>query len=190
MIAKILIMETKFILHGGFANQLNSENDNFFQEILKDSPDNPKILLIYFARLNPEKESNIPAQFEKNKGVKDLSFEIVDEKIFPEQIKRSDVIYLHGGKTSKLLNILKQFPNLENLFKGKIIAGESAGVYVLSAYFYSKSEGGVFEGLGFVPVKTICHYIGENREKLDEYGLDLETLLLPDFRYKVFRLNA
>ncbi|PCI21323.1 hypothetical protein COB64_00370 [Candidatus Wolfebacteria bacterium] len=70
--------------------------------------------------------------------------------------------------------------------EGKIIAGESAGAYVLSTCFYSKTEGGIFEGLGLVPVKTICHYVGENSEKLDDCSGEIETLLLKDYEYKSF----
>ncbi len=96
---------------------------------------------------------------------------------------------MHGGTTLKLLDALKKFPNLKELFKGKIIAGESAGAYVLSAFFFSKSAGGIFEGTGLVPVKIICHYIGENKEKLDECPKNLEILLLPDYKYRVFNIE-
>ena len=82
--------------------------------------------------------------------------------------------------------MLKKYRNLKELFEGKIIAGESAGAYVLSSCFYSKSEGGIFKGLGFVPVKTICLYSGENREKLNDCPKNLEVLLLPDYAYKLF----
>ena len=59
---------------------------------------------------------------------------------------------------------------------------------MLSAYFYSKTAGGLFSGLGLVPVKIICHYIGVNKEKLDGAPSNLETLLLKDYEYKIFNL--
>lgn len=185
-------MQAKFILHGGFASTPNEDNDKFFSEILNTEKKNPHILLVYFAK-NAEdyeqiKEKDI-SMFEKNKNGKNLSFEIAREENLSNQIRKSDVVYLHGGKTLKLLEILKKVPNLADLFQGKTIAGESAGAYILSTYFYSKSEGGVFEGLGFAPVKTICHYIGVNSEKLDDYPQELEMLLLPDYKYKVFYRN-
>lgn len=187
-------MKTKYILHGGFTNHINAENDKFFKEILKDSPDNPKVLLVYFAK---EKEKDIfdskaktIAQFEKNKENKKFSFEVADEKQFEQQIKKADIIYLHGGNTLKLLNPLKKFLNLEKLFNGKTIAGESAGAYVLSAYFYNEKENRVSEGLGFVPVKTICHWTEERKNRFNELNKnypDFEILLLPDYNYKVFK---
>lgn len=183
-------MKTKFILHGGMASHLNSENDAFFKEILKNAPDSPKILLVYFAK----EEDRIPinkaediAQFSKNKGGKNPSYEIADKESFTKQLEKVDVVYLHGGATSKLLNTLKKFINLKELFEGKTIAGESAGAYALSSCFYSKKERGVFEGLGFVSVKTICHYIENDDDKLIEGCPDgLERLLLADYEYNVF----
>ncbi len=182
-------METKFILHGGNASHENAENDLFFKEILKNTSENPKILLVCFSkRDNEASESAIKdkKQFEKNKGNKNPYFELADENNFAEQIKKSDIIYLRGGKTSKLLATLNKYSSLKELLTGKIVAGESAGAYVLSKCFYSKSEKGLFNGLGFVPVKTICHYIGENAEKLDDCSKNIEKLLLKDYQYKVF----
>lgn len=40
---------TKFVLHGGFSGGKLpiQEGDEFFQEILKETPENLKILLVY-----------------------------------------------------------------------------------------------------------------------------------------------
>ena len=183
-------MKTKFILHGGYAGRSNPSNDDFFKEILKDTPKNIKILLVYFTEDESDfsrvQEEDI-SQFEKNKGAKNLTFEIASTESFSQQIAQSDIIYLHGGKTLKLLEALKKWPNFREFLNGKIVAGESAGAYALSSYFYSKTEGGLFKGLGFVPVKIICHYIGENKEKLKERSDGIETLLLADYQYKVFQ---
>jgi len=42
---------TKFILHGGFAGRKNTENDEFFKEILRDAPQKTKILLVNYLNL-------------------------------------------------------------------------------------------------------------------------------------------
>jgi len=86
---------TKYILHGGNAQEPCAENDKFFKEILKTSTNNPKILLVHFAS-RPErdvinKEKDI-AQFERVRGDKALEFEVSDKAIFIEQIKRNDII--------------------------------------------------------------------------------------------------
>ncbi len=182
-------MTTKFILHGGFADHINEKNDKFFQEILNTDKEQLKILLVYFAkelsRYDELKEKSLN-QFKKNNSEKDLGFEVAYEDKFIEQAQKADIIYFHGGKTLKLLDTLKKYGNLKEVFQKKTVAGESAGAYVLSTCFYTKTEKGIFKGLGFAPVKTICHYIGENREKLKDCNEDLEELLLPDYEYKVF----
>lgn len=183
-------MTTKFIIHGGFAGHVNDQNDAFFREILKDTSDNPKVLLVYFAkeldRIPVNKEED-RVQFGRNRGSKSISFQVADEKYFSEQVKDVDIVYLHGGNTVKLLETLKKFPRLRELVEGKVVAGESAGAYALATLFYSKrySGGQASEGLGFVPVQIICHYVGENEEKLPE-NPKLETLLLADYEYRVF----
>lgn len=173
------------------AHHNNPQNDLFFKEILNSiSKSEITVLLIYFAkepdRIPINKAEDIEA-FNRNKGDKNVIFNEANEATFIDQVKKADIVYMHGGNTLKLLDTLKKFPNLRELFQGKVVAGESAGSYVLSTYFYSKSAGGVFEGLGFVPVKTICHYIGENKDKLDELPRNLETLLLGDYQYKVYQ---
>ena len=181
-------MKTKFILHGGFIPGGKQENDDFFQEILKDAPEKAKILLVYFAkesdRVAKNKEEDI-GQFNKNKGNKFLSFEVATEELFPEQVKKADVIYLHGGHSGKLLEALKNFSNLKQLFAGKIIAGDSAGANVLVSAFYSQKIG-ASEGLGLIPIKIICHYLAENKEKLNKIKPNLETLFLLEYQVRVF----
>lgn len=182
-------MKTKFLLHGGYAGRINSENNLFFKEILKDTSEQVGILLVYFAKEQTEYERMVnedTSQFKRNGKDKKFNFEIATVENFLEQLKKADIIYLHGGKTFKLLETLKGYPDIAESLKGKIVAGESAGAYVLSTCFYSKTEGGVFKGFGFVPVKTICHYIRENKEKLDKCPEELETLLLKDYQFKVF----
>ena len=183
---------TKYILHGGFKQNETQQNDLFFQEILKTAPNSTKILLVYFAkepdRIDANKREDI-LQFEKNKGGKTLSFEVADEKIFPEQVLHSDVIYLHGGKTQKILDSLKEFENLKSLFHGKIIAADSAGTNALSTYSFSQSSNAILEGTKVLPFKTICHYSEKYKDKIDDLkvlGGDSELLLLAEYQFKVF----
>ncbi|OGZ01858.1 MAG: hypothetical protein A3A43_03345 [Candidatus Liptonbacteria bacterium RIFCSPLOWO2_01_FULL_56_20] len=181
-------MKTKFILHGGFTTGEKQENNPFFQEILSSAPSETKVLLVYFAkepdRIAKNREEDIE-QFNRDKGDKILSFEVATEDLFPEQVKKADVIYLHGGHSGKLLDALKKFPNLGQLFGGKIIAGDSAGANVLTAAFYSQKIG-VSEGFGLVPIKIISHYREENKDKLNEVRPELDTLFLPEYHFKVF----
>ncbi|PIR97924.1 MAG: hypothetical protein COT89_02540, partial [Candidatus Colwellbacteria bacterium CG10_big_fil_rev_8_21_14_0_10_42_22] len=40
---------TKYILHGGSAKLENDSNKKFFQELVKNVPDQGSVLLVYFA---------------------------------------------------------------------------------------------------------------------------------------------
>lgn len=185
-------MSTKYILHGGYPTIINSQNDKFFQEILSTDKKDLEILLVLWAKESdqwPRKKQEIKNQFHKNNSNKKLTFIQADENNFAKQVEHADIIYLQGGQTLKLLDKLKKFDkhphDLIKLFTNKTIAAESAGTYILSRWFYNKTEGGVWSGLYLVDVKTICHFIGENEKKLDKYDAQ-EILLLPKFEYKVF----
>jgi len=182
---------TKYVLHGGFTHVVNSTNSDFYRELLADGPKHTKILLVYFAREDDQVETQYLKDklcFERENSDKQLTFEIANVATFPNQINQADVIFISGGSTLKALHILSGFLNLNQLFTNKTVAGESAGAYVLSTYFYSKTTNGLFLGLGLVPVKTICHYNGENQEKLDSTPAGLEKLLLPNHCFKIFNL--
>lgn len=181
---------TKYILHGGYTRQRNELNDKFFAEITKDVKENSKILLVYFAtdesnyeEFSKQEKNN----FLRNSKLKSLIFEIATKDNFIEQIKESDVIYIRGGDTFKLLNILKQFPAFSNAIQGKIVVGSSAGAYILSTYFYSREKKKVFEGLKILPIATHCHHEGNQKivNLLKERGRDSELVLLADFEYQV-----
>ncbi len=185
-------MKTKYILHGGAAQHPNKENDKFFEEILKGAPANPRILLVHFAS-DPEKQNkNIEkdtAQFERVRGDRNITYIEAQEELFSQQALDVDVIYFGGGTTVRLLDTMKKFNDLEKLFEGKTVAGESAGMNFLSAYCYSKSGGGVIKCLGIVPFKTIPHYSDEFREakeELEKIPGDFKTLALSEYEYTVY----
>ncbi len=181
---------TKFILHGGYTRVKNEQNNKFFREIVKDLHDRTKILLVYFAseefdyeRKTEEEKDN----FLSNSENKDLEFELADKDNFIEQIKGSDVIYIRGGDTFKLLKILKLYPEFSEVIKEKIIIGSSAGAYVLSRFFYSRTEEEAFDGLGILPIVIACHFKGDEKilKLLREKAGDSEIVLLDDFEHKV-----
>lgn len=182
-------MKTKFILHGGFTTGQKQENDKFTKEILKDTPKETTILLVYFAKeldgIPKNKEEDIN-QFNKNKGDKELLFIIANEESFEDQIKESDIIYLHGGRSLKILGIIKKYTNLSELFEGKIVAGDSAGANVLAKAFYSLTSDTISEGIGLLSIKLIPHYEEKNKNKLDDIYPELETLRLSEFQFIVY----
>ena len=182
---------TKFILHRGFSKEkgLVQEDNEFFQKILEDTPEDIKLLLVYFAereerielRIEQDKES-----FNKNKGSKNIQFKIASEENFIKECKWADVIYLHGGKTVRLMEVLKKYQNLENVFLEKIIAGDSAGANVLGQLFYSKNSKEISEGLRILPYKIVAHHIDGNLNPLKDTEPNLETIFLKEYETKVF----
>lgn len=183
-------MKTRFILQGGFPKDGKQENDSFFKEILSTTPETVKVLLVLFGKEEDRIEKNTKEdieQFTKNSDGKELHFDVANEQKFIDQIQNSDVIYFHGGHTGKLLEVLKKFPSLNEIIQGKIIGADSAGANCLCAVFYSLRMG-VGEGLGIVPIKVLCHYAEENKEKLDHIMPELETVFLPELHFKIFDL--
>lgn len=179
-------MTTKYVLHGGAAQHDHSKNDFFFEEVLKDTFDIVKILLVEFAgrkareKLNLQIDSN---HFTKVKGNKILEFEKATLKNFLSQIKNNDVIYFGGGTTIKLLKSTNKYKDLGTSFENKIIAGESAGMNFLAKYCYSKSGGGVIKCLGVLPIKTYPHWDGIKNKELENTEPKLKTVYLKEYQF-------
>lgn len=106
---------------------------------------------------------------------------------FLNELEWADVVYLCGssGGTPRLLNVLNKFDGLISLFRGKTVAGESAGANCLASFCFSKS-GGILQTLGCVPVRIIPHYETGMEKMLNNFHEELELLLLPNYKFKVF----
>ena len=68
------------------------------------------------------------------------------------------------------------------------MAASSAGVYVLSQYYYSNSRDDIYTGFGILPIKTFCHYTEEKSnklEKLKKYGEDVPVYAIPEETYVI-----
>ncbi|MBU0708804.1 Type 1 glutamine amidotransferase-like domain-containing protein [Patescibacteria group bacterium] len=181
-------MKTKYILHGGLASEPNKQNDLFFKEILKGTDRKLTILLVLFSKEPDRVKHNMEEDifmFNKNKSDKALLFELAREESFIKQIKKSDIIYFHGGQTTRLINTLTKFPDFKEHIKGKIIAAESAGVYALSKSFYSNITNISLNGTGVIPINAVCHYSSGDEKGLDTENTGLQSVLLPEYEHKV-----
>jgi len=182
---------TKYLLHGGATRNESADNTNFFKEIVKELPSNITILGVYFAC--PEDTWAERFEFFKERliresGRADIRFVLAesDLTVFVNQIKEADVVYLHGGETPLLKEKLSKVNNLAELFKGKVVVGSSAGVYVLSKYYYSNDYDNIFEGLGILLIKSFCHYDDSKKEKLEllkKYKDDLPVYAIPEEKF-------
>lgn len=179
---------TKYILHGGDTRFVNSDNDSFFVEMTRGFDGKVKILLNYFAR----DENDISACFKEDKAMflqnsvnKDLEFEIADEDNLATQIENVGVIYIRGGNTAQLVEKMRKVSDIEGLFKDKVVGGSSAGVYVLSKYYWENDNSTLGDGLGIFSIKAFCHYDPERKdivEKLLSYKEKLPLLTLPNHK--------
>ncbi|PLX27937.1 hypothetical protein C0583_01725 [Candidatus Parcubacteria bacterium] len=98
-------------------------------------------------------------------------------------MKEADIIFIRGGKdVVPLVGILKKIDKLKDVLKNKFVIGSSAGVYALSKY-YIRGNGEIFEGLGVLNIKSICHFSDDRSdlvEKLLNYKEDLELIKIPE----------
>lgn len=184
---------TKYILHGGATSNRSDNNKNFFFTMTENIPDDATILCVYFAR--PKEDwlmlfEQDKINFSSVSQQKNLRFVLADDTIdtLTEQIKNADTVYLRGGDTDVLKNILGNVQNLNQLFQNKIISGSSAGVYVLSTYYYTNKKDRVEYGLGVLPIKTFCHYTEEKSHALNmlkTYNEDLDIYAIPEEKFFV-----
>lgn len=183
-------MTTKYVLCGGAAHIPDPRNDNFYREILKDTPSEVNILVVLFAKEGEKIITNYEedqAQFNRVRGHKVINFKIADKDGFLEQISWADVIFSHGGSPQIQLPIYKTFSkvDLQDAFKGKAVAGDSAGIYFLAEYVYSNFQNQLYRGLGLLPIKLICHYTEGVEKHIDAVPADLEEVLLTEYQYKI-----
>lgn len=183
---------TKYILHGGNSKDINPENDGFFREMTFGSVGKTYVLLNYFSREDAEVE-NLAEQdkqrFLQNSENREIEFEIAHPDRLTEQLQRAFVMYMRGGKTHMLTSKMKKTNNVESLFRNKVIAGSSAGVYFLSKYYWGNDTAKIGEGMGILNIKAFCHYSPQDTEtveKLLKYKESLPLFTLPNYKWTVW----
>lgn len=80
------------------------------------------------------------------------------EDAFYQQIADANVIYLHGGRTDRLLEAIPDLDKIKHAIKGKIVIGSSAGANFLSSACFSPSKNAVMQGSGLLPLGVVVHY--------------------------------
>ncbi|MFA6383536.1 MAG: Type 1 glutamine amidotransferase-like domain-containing protein [Parcubacteria group bacterium] len=189
---------TKYILNGGMTRIPCESNDNFFKEIITSVKKPVKVLLVFFAAERkrwPELEEEHKEKFFSRANGKKIEFGIasVDVKKFIQQVGWCDVVYIRGGLTPVLQKQLEKVPNFKDLIKNKIVAGSSAGALVFAKYYYEQDYDKIFEGLGYLPVKMITHYLcsgeyaatsGKDKLKiLENYKEKLPIYAIPETEF-------
>ena len=159
--------------------------------MIKGLPANPKLLLVVFAEKDWDKTYEKDVKIISNYlGGTPVQILRAKPETFEEQVKNVDIIYLRGGNTKKLQKYLEG-KKLKELFKGKVVAGSSAGTYVLSKYYYGNDTKKLEEGLGILPMKTICHYDESLKNKLTtlkNFRKKLDVYALPNYKFVVINI--
>jgi len=190
----------KFILHGGQTGLDRESNNKFFKEIAKSGS---KVLLVYFAK--PRKEWEEKSFQDMNRiqaacKTKALEYMVANPEIFEEQIEWSNVVYFRGGSGHLIIEPLRKIKNWNKLLDGKTVAGSSAGANVWAKYYYDQDyPETIEEGLGVLPIKTICHFGSGNcygkdfeleLEKLIAHKEDIETIPLREGEYTIISMSG
>lgn len=154
-------MATKIILVGGYPRKAADGGKAFSEELVAGFPEPVKILDCLFARPveNWEKAYGEDREFfERHLPGKKLDIALAKPEEFISQLRWADTIYIRGGETKRLLEILAAQPQWIQELDGKTLAGSSAGAEVLSKYFYYLDTLTMEDGLGLVLVKFVPHY--------------------------------
>ncbi len=164
---------TKYILNSGAAKKYPEKNAAFTREILTDFKDQKdqqspvKILYCFFAQVRERWEEKFQTYQENFSriaqqvypGIK-LEFDLALPDQFEKQIQSSNAVLIQGGDDYLLQFWLKQF-ELPKLWKGKVVAGSSAGSDALVKSFWTCDWRKCLDGLGIVSIKFIPHFKSE-----------------------------
>lgn len=192
---------TKYILVGGYVHKAEDGGRAFCEELIKGINKKPiKILDCMFARNLEDWNSSLERDKEFfNKFIADFELELANPDNFTEQVKNSDVVYLRGGYTRKIMEILTNNLDWIKELDGKVVAGTSAGADAIAKYYTVLSTKRTGDGLGLLPIKFIPHWDSDYSDdeaqdinwqdelnKLKEYKEDLPIYTLREGEFKVF----
>lgn len=188
---------TKFVLLGAKAEKTEGEGKSFVDEMVEGFDQPVRILVCLFAR----PEDSWQEVFEKDKFFfasklnQKVLLTLADPACFVEQLKKTDVLYIRGGRTRKLIDTLEVCKGWEKELDGKTVAGSSAGVNFLGEKYYSLDDVKVCDGLGVLPFKALVHYRSDYNapnidwdrayEELSATGSSAPVLTLAEGEFKV-----
>ena len=190
---------TKYILGGGYTQKTEDRGRAFCEELVKDielyRP--VKILDCMFARpMNSWDEKLMEDNQMFSEFITNFELILADVDKFEEQAKDADVIFLRGGETDVLIDLLKKTGDWTKYLYGKTIAGTSAGAMAIAKYSHALEQDKLMEGLGLLPVKVIAHWKTDIYEvdwdralkEIKDYKEDLPVYTLAEGEFKVFNV--
>ena len=155
---------TRYILAGGYT-QLAPDCGKAFVEACTEGLSQPiRILFCGFAKSELEWEIKRTAAEQQFSAFADVQCPITmaTEEHFLDEIKAHDLVYLNGGDTPLLYKKLCSYSSnpsfWQDVFAGKVIVGNSAGVNVLTALSYNVDRESIQHGLGIVQHCSLVHF--------------------------------
>ena len=181
----------KLVLIGGGEigkGQTSYETENIDKEIVKMSEkENPNLLFIGLASSYSDSYYDLIKKIYKNLGCECAYLKkknvINNPDIVKNKILNADIIYIGGGDTIKLMEVVKEYEiDKEAYEKGTVLVGISAGGILLSKEGYSDSlilrgesdKYAFIDGLGFVNISFCPHYNADDNKKSSLFN-DLEN---------------
>lgn len=152
---------TKYVLNSGGLRNAPERGKLFLAEIVKDLGSNPRMLVTLFAQPREDWEEKF-AQYQNElnecapKGVK-LTFELAFPDKFKEQVKNSDIVYIHGGDDHLIKYWFSKF-DIPKIWKDKVVATSSAGSDMLVKHYWTCDWRQCMDGFGVLPIKFLPHY--------------------------------
>lgn len=153
---------TKYVLHGGYEFHDSPGNAAYFSTILQAMPAGGELLVCAFAQRADHR--NLCAQRLEERlqslALPPLSLVPAAPGVFREQLESCEGVYFCGGSTFQLLGLLRYCGwdwVRQTLQTKALVAGCSAGAYVLSRRFYECEEAVIAEGMGLIPYDCLVH---------------------------------
>ena len=191
---------TKYILVGGYIQKVKDGGKSFCEELVKgfNFTRPVKILDCMFARPKESWEEKFQEdQVLLSKYINNFRLELADASKFTGQVKASDVVFLRGGETDILMEMLAESGDWVKYLDGKTVAGTSAGAMAISKYSYDIETLESKDYLGLLPVKVIPHFDSDYNapnvnwkkalQELKNYKEDLPTYPLKEGEFVVIK---
>ena len=172
---------TTYILCGGNDREYEQLGINL-QKVVSERVQNVKLIDVYFAG-DGDKAGE---RFKDWGGWFDQHFPGIERVLatqddFADQVAWANVVFMHGGRTEKLLEALPNFVEVKELLRGKVYIGSSAGANYVAENFLSQ-DNGVQRGSGLLPINTAVHYDSGNWQSRSAEDADALEKNLPSVR--------
>lgn len=165
--------KTTIVLHGGETSRKSSYNDLFFKQFteLVDKK-TVNILMCYWSREKSKWQELLKRDSEKvlKQTNKKVVFTLLEntQDIY-SLFKQNDVLYVAGGSAELIEPLLPKMKDLCKHLKGKVYIGSSMGAFIVSKHyvlsFDSQDSDSVHDGIGLIPINTLCHWDAELKKE-------------------------